>query len=94
MFKGPKCLTRGVENSLPRWLIHLLWHMVLTPETEQDFLQIFRLTRTERGQQIIHEQEQPPYKRELTVPCEDAVDAEIYVIDDGTVSTMLLAEEY
>ena len=86
MFKGPKCLTRGVENSLPRWLIHLLWHMVLTPETEQDFLQ--------RGQQIIHEQEQPPYKRELTVPCEDAVDAKIYVINDGTVSTMLLAEEY
>ena len=28
------------------------------------------------------------------VPCDDAVDAKVFVIDDLTHSTMLLAEEY
>ena len=46
------------------------------------------------GQHIIHEQEQPPYRYELDVPCDDAVNAKVFVIDDLTHSTMLLAEEY
>ena len=36
----------------------------------------------------------PPYRYELDVPCDDAVDAKVFVIDDLTHSTMLLAEEY
>ena len=35
-----------------------------------------------------------PYQQELDVPCSDAIDAKIFVIDDTTHSTMLLAEEY
>ena len=58
------------------------------------YLQIFRLSRTVTGQHIEHEQEQPLYKRTLDVPCEDAVDAKVYIIDDGTHVTMLLADEY
>ena len=46
------------------------------------------------GQHITHTQEQPPYLYQMDVPCTDAVDAKIFVIDDGTHSTMLLAEEY
>ena len=46
------------------------------------------------GQHIVHEQEQPPYRYELDVPCDDAVNAKVFVIDDLTHSTMLLAEEY
>ena len=52
------------------------------------------LTKTPGGQHIIHEQEQPPYRYELDVPCDDAVNAKVFVIDDLTHSTMLLAEEY
>ena len=42
----------------------------------------------------VHEQEQPTYRYELDVPCDDAVDAKVFIIDDLTHSTMLLAEEY
>lgn len=60
----------------------------------KDYLQVFRLQKTGQGQRITHTQEQPPYSRELFVPCVDAVNAKLFVIDDGTHSTMLLAEEY
>ena len=39
-------------------------------------------------------EEQPPYRYELDVPCDDAINAKVFVIDDLTHSTMLLAEEY
>ena len=86
MFENQKFLTRGVENEIPSWLINLMWHMVLTMEVpRKDYLQVFILTKTPTGQ---------PYRYELDVPCDDAVDAKVFVIDDLTHSTMLLAEEY
>ena len=95
MFNNQKFLTRGIESEIPLWLVHLMWHMVLTMEIEEkDYLQVFKLTKTPVGQHIIHEQEQSPYRDELDVPCDDAVHAKVFVIDDLTHSTMLLAEEY
>ena len=95
MFENQKFLTRGVENKIPSWLTNLMWHMVLTMVVEEkDYLQVFKLTKTLTGQHIVHEQEQPPYRYELDVDCPDAVDAKVFVIDDRTYSTMLLAEEY
>ena len=95
MFNNQKFLTRGIESEIPAWLVHLMWHMVLTMETEEkDYLQIFTLTKSSTGQHIVHEQEQPPYHYELDVACDDAVNAKVFVIDDLTHSTMLLAEEY
>lgn len=95
MFNNPKYLTKGVQSTIPGWLINLLWFMVAAMEvSQQDYLQVFRLQKTERGQHITHTQEQPPYQYELDVPCTDAVNAKIFVIDDATHSTMLLAEEY
>mgnify|MGYP003240232858 CR=1 FL=1 len=78
MFENQKFITRGVLCNIPAELADLMWHMVLTPA----------------GQHIVHEQEQPPYRYELDVPCDDAVNAKVFVIDDLTHSTMLLAEEY
>ena len=95
MFNNQKFLTRGIESEIPSWLVHLMWHMVLTMEVEsKDYLQVFKLTKTPIGQHIVHEQEQPPYRYELDVECPDAVDAKVFVIDDRTYSTMLLADEY
>lgn len=95
MFENQKFLTRGVENEIPSWLINLMWHMVLTMEVEKkDYLQVFTLTKLPTGQHIIHEQEQPLYRYELDVSCDDAVNAKVFVIDDRTYSTMLLADEY
>lgn len=95
MFKNPKYLTRGVQSGLPAWLVILLWHLIeRIPDDQRDYLQVFRLTRTATGQHITHEQEKPPYSYEMDVPCNDAVNAKIFVIDDQTHGTMLLAEEY
>ena len=95
MFQNDKYLTRGVSQTIPNWLIILLWHLIGIMQTEsKDYLQVFQLQKTGQGQRITHTQEQPPYSKELFVPCTDAVNAKLFVIDDGTHSTMLLAEEY
>lgn len=95
MFNNPKYLTKGVQSSIPGWLVILLWHLIeIMPVEHKDYLQVFRLQKTERGQHITHMQEQPPYQYELDVPCTDAMSAKIFVIDDGTHSTMLLVDEY
>ena len=95
MFENQKFLTRGVQNEIPSWLIDLIWCMVFSMKTEhKDYLQVFTLTKTPTGQHIVHTQEQPPYRYELDVHCKCAIDAKVYVIDDKTHSTMLLASEY
>ncbi|MGO5027819.1 DUF960 family protein [Candidatus Agathobaculum pullicola] len=95
MFQTPKYLTRGIQCTLPAWLVILLWNLIdCIPNEQRDYLQVFRLTRIGTGQHIAHSQEQPPYSYEMKVPCNDAVNAKIFVIDDQTHSTMLLAEEY
>ena len=95
MFENPKYITRGVQGEIPDALMLLMWQMIAAMRTAQkDYLQVFTLTKTPTGQHIVHEQEQPPYYYELDVPCDDAVNAKVFVIDDLTHSTMLLAEEY
>lgn len=95
MFQNPKYLTCGAQRTLPAWLVPLLWHLIgRIPDEQRDYLQVFRLSRTATGQHITHEQEQPSYSYEMDIPCDDAVNAKIFVIDDQTHSTMLLAEEY
>lgn len=95
MLTNPKYLTKGVQDTIPSWLILLMWSIVEGMQVEhKDYLQVFRLRRTGTGQHITHTQEQPPYQYDLDVPCADAVNAKIFVLDDGTHSTMLLAEEY
>ena len=95
MFQNPKYLTCGAQRTLPGWLVLLLWHLIdRIPDNQRDYLQVFRLTRTATSQHIAHSQEQPPYSYEMDVPCADAVNAKIFVIDDQTHSTMLLADEY
>ena len=95
MFENPKYITRGVQGEIPDALMLLMWQMIAAMRTAQkDYLQVFTLTKTPTGQHIVHEQEQPTYRYELDVPCDDAVDAKVFVINDFTHSTMLLAEEY
>lgn len=95
MFENPKYITRGVQGEIPDALMLLMWQMIAAMRTAQkDYLQVFTLTKTPTGQHIVHEQEQPTYRYELDVPCDDAVYAKVFVIDDLTHSTMLLAEEY
>lgn len=50
MFNNQKFLTCGVMAEIPSWLIHLMWHMVLTMVVEEkDYLQVFTLTKLPTG---------------------------------------------
>ena len=88
-------ITSGVAARIPVWLQNLLWHLRDTMQVEQrDYLQVFELTCSEDAQTIIHTQEQPDYRKVLTIPAEDAVIEKVYIIEDADHVTMLLAEEY
>ena len=97
---GKRYISRGIDAELPEYLIIMLWQYIdfLKDKCERDYLQVFRLYKEgEYGQGIEHTQEQPkPFKRRYTLFAENAplVNAKVYVIDDETHETMILAEEY
>ena len=94
-FQNQRLLTAGVYERIQPALQILMWFMI-EEVPEADYLQIFELKGTANGVEICHSQEVPSYERSLFVQCEAAVDfrEKIYIIDDETYSTMLLAEEY
>lgn len=96
-----KYITKGISSEVPFYLQNLMWLMIDSMEVEkQDYLQVFELKKIEICgkifQQIIHRQEQPEYQKEIAIPLDvdKVVENKIFVIDDETHCTMLLAEEY
>ena len=94
-FQNKRLVTIGVSERIPEVLQVLLRELADGLE-EQDYLQIFELRETEQGISLLHRQEVPPYESlgmvygvKLTQPYE-----KVYIIDDVTHVTMLLAEEY
>lgn len=70
-----------------------MWGMIEMIPTP-DYLQVFTLSGKDGEQTILHEQEDPVYCRKICFPFPCPVNAKVYVIDDDTHSTMLLADEY
>lgn len=90
-------ITKGIESSVPLYLIMILWELIDREKqnTRLDYLQIFRLSKENGKQRIVHEQEQPkPFKKTYVYRMPEIFTGKIYVIDDGDHETMLLAEEY
>ncbi len=99
MFTGTKYITQGIKAEIPVFLQNILWYMIETMEVgEKDYLQVFQLSHASEGgvikQRIVHTQEQSPYRKEYTICTKQIVTAKIFVIDDRTHCTMLLADEY
>ena len=94
-FQNKRLITLGVYERIPEPLQLLLWLMA-DDLVEQDYLQIFDLQKTMDGVLISHSQEVPPYENVVKVQCqmEFGFKERVYIIDDETHSTMLLAEEY
>ncbi len=100
MFQN-RYMTKGISSEIPFYLQNLMWIMIESMEVEKkDYLQIFELSKTVADgkvfQKIIHRQEQPEYEKSVTVLAneKDIVEKKVYVIDDVSHCTMLLAEEY
>ncbi|MNW46171.1 hypothetical protein D3C74_234510 [compost metagenome] len=78
---------------------NLLWYLIESMEVEEkDYLQVFQLDSAmiegKRKQTIIHSQEQPAYRKDYAICAKQIIAGKIYIIDDRTHCTMLLAEEY
>ena len=94
-FIGQRYITRGVQSKLPFELQLFMWALIAQLPEPKDYLQVFRLSFSEKGyQHIVHEQEVPAYSREYDIRIDNPINAKVYVIDDSDHSTMLLAEEY
>ena len=95
MFNNPRYCTRGISETVPLLTQIVLWDLIDSMEVEKkDYLQVFRLTTNDKTQHVTHTQEQPPYERTLEFRTDNPITAKIFVIDDETHTTMLLAEEY
>lgn len=99
--KSTRYITKGIQEEIPIELQLLLWKCIDTlqeQEMELDYLQVFELTIGKVGdlsfQMIIHTQETPKYSKTYKILTKEMVGKLIFIIDDETHSTMLLAEEY
>ena len=93
MFKK-RYITKGAQSEIPIELQIFMWNCIDSMPEPKDYLQIFRLSSSDGKQMIVHEQEQPEYKKEYLLSLDKPVTAKVYVIDDGDHCTMLLADEY
>ncbi|MCB2313630.1 DUF960 domain-containing protein [Clostridium tagluense] len=99
MFNGDKYVTSGITTSIPEFLILILWYTIETMSIkEKDYLQVFELSEViqdgEKKQKINQHQEEPEFEEEFTIRTKKATTEKIYVIDDESHSTMMLASEY
>lgn len=94
MFTQNRYMTRGIEETIPLMTQLYIWDLIDEMPEPKDYLQVFRLFSFEGKQKIVHEQEVPEYSAEYTFSCKEVVTQKVYVIDDETHCTMLLASEY
>jgi hypothetical protein len=95
MFSSKRYATANIMREVPLELQTFLWECVDSIPIGMDYLQIFRLSKAEELQKIIHEQECPPYQKEYVFAQPFSLtEAKIYVINDEAHATMLFAYEY
>ncbi len=94
-FNNKRFITKGVlENINPLTQI-LMWQCIDKLTLPQDYLQIFDLTIEDGKQKIKHTQEEPEYHKEYLLNTDASFYVgKVFVIDDETHCTMLLAEDY
>ncbi|MBP1560401.1 MAG: hypothetical protein J6C96_04060 [Oscillospiraceae bacterium] len=64
MFDSQRYLTRGVQTEIPFELQLFMWSLIDKLPEPKDYLQVFRLSVCDNVQHIIHEQEEPQYRKE------------------------------
>ena len=108
-FKNTRLITAGVDLRVSPLLQLFLWHCIDAMPPPKDYLQIFNCTIFDGKQKITHIQEMPEYRRKYLLDVDTSFFSvksfsgsdvpnnfvgKLFVIDDDTHSTMLLAEEY
>lgn len=98
MFQNKRYVTSGVVSEIEESTQLAMWSLIDHMRIPRDYLQVFRLSCINVNgmymQQILHEQEKPPFREIMVIPAYYPVFLDVFVIDDGDHSTMLLACEY
>ncbi len=99
--KENRYLTRGIQEHIPMEVQAFLWGLIdvkVKLGEQLDYLQIFKFETDEKHLYIVHSQEESQreekYSLELKKGYEEMQNVKIYILDDKTHATMLLAEEY
>ena len=94
-FNNRRYITKGVSDNVDLLLQIFMWQCIDELDGPKDYLQVFKCSMSDSKQKIEHIQEEPEYKREYLLNADTPIFiGKIFVIDDDTHSTMLLAEEY
>jgi hypothetical protein len=99
-------VTKGISEKLSNTLVFKLWGILddfISSDIKKDYLQVFKINANGNQIEIRHFQEEPVYTKshlielensEIPVTLRNEGVVKIYIIDDISHSTMLLAEEY
>jgi len=94
-FNNQRVITKGVDEKINPLLQLFMWQCIDSMPQPKDYLQVFEFEEEMGKQKVIHSQEEPEYRREyMLLASAPFFIGKIFVIDDETHSTMLLAEEY
>lgn len=95
IFNNQHFISRGIQENIPPILQIIMWELINQMSVDtKDYLQVFNLSCDNGRQKIKHSQEEPEYSKEYVFDTGMPIAEKIFVIDDGTYSTMILAEEY
>ena len=94
-------MTKGVQSEIPIDVQLKIWQCIddlVKSNTSTDYLQVFTLDTNNDVLEVTHTQEVPEYKSNFTMNSNNKKyyfkNKKIFVIDDVTHCTMLLANEY
>lgn len=100
MFKNEAYMTIGYQTEIPDNIKEFISHIIgkCSQYSDTDYLQVFRLhsdPNDDQSQIIEHTQEQPDKKMIYAIIGDfDKVNNKVYVIDDTSHHTFMLASEY
>lgn len=94
IFNNKHFITCGTNETVSPLLQSIMWELITQLPVEKDYLQVFSLSVDNGKQKIKHSQEVPEYTKEYVFDIGLPITEKIFVIDDETHSTMLLASEY
>lgn len=94
MYTGTKITSNQIAEIIPEWLQNLLWYSIETMiVTEKDHTQFFKLTCLIQDgvikQRIVHQQQNPYYRKEEIIAVNRAIIAKVIVIDNVSQCFML-----
>lgn len=102
MFDNERYITCGINDKMPEELQQTLWSAIELQKRvcrKLDYLQVFTFQKIDENTLAIKQSQEQPnfntihyinYKKEY----EEILNEKIFIIDDGSHSTMLFAKEY